>query len=211
MQKLLKSKLFIILLVFILISFSFISFSKANNEITYIFNKQTYNITLPENLVGNFVICRDNGSYTLLYTTSSGYFKITQEFSDGKYGIMCYSDKECTKTKPYNILVLFSSNTTLDYINGNIGSWKPTDYQQRYDFQSMFYSSVDVYYNGELFFQLPPQGITQMLVAETTKAQIMEQMKIIVVGFLKYLIVFVVSLIAFWKGWQFLLGQLRKA
>ena len=43
------------------------------------------------------------------------------------------------------------------------------------------------------------------------KAEIMEQMKITVVGFLKYLIALVISLIAFWKGWQFLSTQLRKA
>lgn len=67
---------------------------------------------------------------------------------------------------------------------------------------------------NEVFFQLTPPveipEITQTLVGEVTKAQIMEQIKTMIVGFLKYLIVLVISLIAFWKGWKFLSTQLRK-
>lgn len=61
------------------------------------------------------------------------------------------------------------------------------------------------------FFPSPPQEITGVLVAETGKAQIMEQIKTMIVGFLKYLIVLVISVIAFYKGWKFLLTQLRKS
>lgn len=61
------------------------------------------------------------------------------------------------------------------------------------------------------FFHQTPQGITATLVEEAMKAKILEQLKIMIVGFLKYLIVFVISVIAFWKGWQFLSMQLKKA
>ena len=67
------------------------------------------------------------------------------------------------------------------------------------------------YDKTSIFFQLPPQGITETLVEETTKVQIAEQLKMMIVGFLKYLIVLVISVIAFWKGWKFLSTQLRKA
>lgn len=76
------------------------------------------------------------------------------------------------------------------------------------------YSSINIVYNDDnskVFFQQAPLGITKTLVEETQKVEIMEQMKIMIVGFLKYLIVLVISLIAFWKGWQFLSTQLRKA
>ena len=39
----------------------------------------------------------------------------------------------------------------------------------------------------------------------------MKQIKTMIVGFLKYLIVFLVSVIAFYKGWKFLSTQLRKS
>lgn len=76
------------------------------------------------------------------------------------------------------------------------------------------------YDKTSVFFQLPPQEVeeveevktvTETLVEETMKSQIMDQMKTMIVGFLKYLIALVISLIAFWKGWQFLSTQLRKA
>ena len=79
---------------------------------------------------------------------------------------------------------------------------------------STFISSVDIYTDvnkSDVFFQKPLQGITQTLVAETEKVQIAEQLKIMIVGFLKYLIALVISVIAFYKGWKFLLMQLRKS
>lgn len=61
------------------------------------------------------------------------------------------------------------------------------------------------------FFQLPPAVITQVLLEETTKAKIMEQIKTMIAGFLKYLIALVISVIAFYKGWKFLSTQLKKS
>lgn len=75
------------------------------------------------------------------------------------------------------------------------------------DFHCTVYTDIN---KSEIFFQAPPQ-ITTILVEETERVQIAEQLKTMIVGFLKYLIVLVISLIAFWKGWQFLLTQLKKA
>ncbi len=59
------------------------------------------------------------------------------------------------------------------------------------------------------FFDPAAQEVTLAQVLEETKP--VEIFKTTIVGFLKYLIAFVVFVIAFWKGWQFLLKQLRQA
>lgn len=61
------------------------------------------------------------------------------------------------------------------------------------------------------FFRLAPVGITQVLLEATTQAKIMEQIKTMIAGFLKYLIALVISVIAFYKGWKFLSTQLKKS
>lgn len=63
--------------------------------------------------------------------------------------------------------------------------------------------------NDDLVFQESPTLST--LRGINFRPMVWEIMKMTIAGFLKYLIVFLVSLIAFWKGWQFLLKQLRKA
>ena len=84
---------------------------------------------------------------------------------------------------------------------------------------TIYIANGDVYNsNDTIFFQGPPPiveeptaEITQVLAEEAQKTQIAEQLKTMIAGFLKYLIVLVISLIAFWKGWQFLSTQLKKA
>lgn len=81
------------------------------------------------------------------------------------------------------------------------------------------YASMDIYNNRNDivfaknidFFYPAPQGITATLVEETEKVQIAEQLKIMIAGFLKYLIALVISVIAFYKGWKFLSTQLKKS
>ncbi len=62
--------------------------------------------------------------------------------------------------------------------------------------------------NDNLVFQKSPTLST--LRGINFRPMVWETMKTMIVGFLKYLIVFLVSLIAFYKGWQFLSMQLRK-
>lgn len=68
-------------------------------------------------------------------------------------------------------------------------------------------------FTDEVVFPVAPQipEITKTLVEQTTQTQIQEQLKLMITGFLKYLIVFVISVIAFWKGWKFLSKQLKRA
>lgn len=95
-----------------------------------------------------------------------------------------------------------------------LGNFNTCNDSPSYYSDYLVYSSMDLYKNGELVFQGPPQqeeGITQILLEETTKAKILDQMKIMIVGFLKYLIALVISVIAFYKAWKFLSKQLKKS
>ena len=65
--------------------------------------------------------------------------------------------------------------------------------------------------DGTIFFPVPPQTLGIIMGTTFKTADMMGTMKIMITGFLKYLIVFVISVVAFWKGWQFLLKHFRKA
>lgn len=98
---------------------------------------------------------------------------------------------------------MFADGVNNFYINSNSFS-----YLANYEYMNTNYTIVDE--NNNLVFPLPPT-VTEVLVEETNKTQIAEQLKIMIAGFLKYLIALVISVIAFWKGWQFLSTQLKKA
>lgn len=92
---------------------------------------------------------------------------------------------------------------------GNSGSWdKLANMSQTVAVLDWQLSSHDIYAsNGDVFFYLPkPTALVQ--IAETiTAKQILGQM----IGLLPLLIVFLIGLVGFWKGWQFLLKILRRA
>lgn len=76
----------------------------------------------------------------------------------------------------------------------------------------ILYSNVDVYdYNNpdKLVFQVAPQGITQALVEQAT--QLGMKPLVGIKEIILVVIVTIVGLIAFWKAWQLLSKQLRKA
>ena len=198
-----------ILSVFLFVAFVLTSIVFASSDLSAN-NGNTY--TLPDftdemKQYPNYLIFVENGGskfnlYFLIdddgyfYNDSSGVYHYGRAFLCSTTGNGYYN----SRTQ--------GTSTSVCKIGGAIGS------------SSIFISSVDIYKDvnkNEIFFQKPPQvipevlGITETLVEETEKVQIAEQLKIMIVGFLKYLIVLVISLIAFWKGWQFLSMQLRKA
>lgn len=76
--------------------------------------------------------------------------------------------------------------------------------------RGLVFSTINIAYASDLdtlFFPLPQT----VLGKEAMKAKILPQLKTMVIGYLKYLVALVVSLIAFWKGWQFLLKTFKKA
>ena len=79
-------------------------------------------------------------------------------------------------------------------------------------------STVDIYksYNSsndgsidEIFFQKTPVPSTLVEVLEMSKPK--EMFQTMIRGIIPYLIALVVGLVAFWKAWQILLKELRKA
>ena len=73
-----------------------------------------------------------------------------------------------------------------------------------------FYSDVDIYTDytcTEIFFQRTPTSLVEVLEV-VAPAKIFQTM---MSGMIPYLIVFVIGLVAFWKAWQLLLKELRRA
>ncbi len=85
----------------------------------------------------------------------------------------------------------------------------------KYNAYPVLYASKGIYNaDHKTFFLTPPPPkveITETLIQEMGKVQVMEKMKTTIVGYLKYLIALVVSVIAFYKGWQFLSKNFKRA
>lgn len=201
-----KNKIFSILCIFLLVITSLFTNVKAieitSDDLTFNIPNGVYNY-----LLGNY----ENGGYLLLVPKSeNAVFKITGE-TNKAYGIMCYFDTSFTTVCPFDSYYLPFGNGT-DFNSSSVSITKDVTTNRTFEKNKpFFYSSFDVYNaSGKIFFQKPLLGITKTLVVETEKAQIAEQIKIMIAGFLKYLIALVISVIAFWKGWQFLSIQLRK-
>ena len=85
----------------------------------------------------------------------------------------------------------------------------------RYNPENIVYSSLDIYDDsGNMVFQGAPQvnqipEITKTLVEQTT--QVGMQPLTLIKTLLPIVIVTIVGLIGFWKAWQLLLKNLRKA
>ena len=185
--------LIVILIMFLILSFSINIYAYDFTDINE--NKQSIQ-DIPENLLSkNFCLSYYREVYTLwVMTDNTGYFYI-----DGNY---VYSSINPVERYEYN---------------KNINEWKligrqyltsgSSDWILKRDFS---YSNTIVYSNkaqeGIFFYQ--PQTI---MGAVAMKTEVTKQLKTTIAGFLKYLIVLVISLIAFYKGWQFLSMQLRKA
>lgn len=183
----------------------FVSFTNVKaSDVSY----DDLTFTIPDNienyLLGNY----ESGGYLLLVPNSeNAVFKITGD-TESVIGITCYTDTTFSTLCPFDSYYLPSgTNFNSAYLTKNV-----TDNRTFKKSSAFYYSDFDVLYSdGTVFFQKPLLGITEALVVETNKAQIAEQLKKIITGFLKYLIALVISVIAFWKGWQFLLTQLKKA
>lgn len=143
----------------------------------------------------NFVLSEYQGVYTIwVMSDKTGYFYIDNDY--------VYSSINPVARYEYNSIYeewRFKGN---QYLSSGSSDWiKKANFA---------YSNTIVFSNkgkDNVFFPLPQTILGKV----TVKAEIMKELKTTIVGFLKYLIVLVVSLIAFWKGYQFLSRQLRKA
>lgn len=205
-----KNKIFPIVCIFLLIVSVFFTNVNADNTNYFVYNGKTY--ILPDEC-SNYVVFEFESKLWLYFNNSnfwglhagSGYYDLFSYASNSGYGT---SDNRVS----YSIWTIGLNDTDFSKsINKMERTWGYICYNGLENVK-IYSSNVDIHNtDGSIFFQPTPLGITQTLVAETGKAQIMEQIKTMIVGFLKYLIVLVISVIAFYKGWKFLLTQLRKS
>lgn len=207
-NKILLNKMLLIFLVFVIAVSACFSNVKASSTKYITANNVTY--TLPNECTDYYIIFKYDGKIWLYFGNTpywgvhkgSGYYDLFIYASDKGYGsadnrLSCYQYAINLDSTDFSQPVE-KYNRTWGYCCGSLENFE------------VLYSSVDIHdTSGGIFFHQTPLGISQTLVAETGKAQIMEQIKTMFLGFLKYLIVLVISVIAFYKGWKFLSTQLR--
>lgn len=208
MKNILKNKLLIVfVLCFILVSTISTSCFASSFDFQIIYEDKTYDVILSDKLkeYPYFILGETDDSYHI-YLSSTPF--VSSFYDHGNYDTFnCNSYHAFLKTD-YNfeqfVEALASSGCT---------SWGMSNVPLSY----CFYSSHDICDSeGNVVFQgAPPVNqipeITKTLVEQTTQAQIQEQLKTMIIGFLKYLTVFVISVLAFWKGWKFLSKQFKTA
>lgn len=213
MRNIFKYKTLIIISLFILLLFTFSVSSFSGSSIVY--EGQSYtlsdylssfkNITIfkkvdKQGKFYSYVYCASNSDYNIIagdfgFTVSSGlstdYIFFNDVFYDNLEGLLSSGEEYSRRVNT------FHNSEYMVNISSNI-----------------IYSNCDVKDSeGNVVFQGAPQvpEITKTLVEQTTQAQITQQLQTMIVGFLKYLIVFVILVISFWKGLKFLLRQLQEA
>lgn len=202
-----KNKSFSIVCIFLLIVllFSNFRFVKANSLITYVDFDSDLTFDAPQIDNEGYPYYFVHNPYGTCYTIlddNKGYFYLDSSSPRRIYASCSSKCYFLNNTGDGWYLVASNSPgkvSDVDSVDQDFGVL---------DFHCTVYSDVN---KSDVFFQKPLQGITQTLVAETEKAQIAEQIKAMIVGFLKYLIALVISVIAFYKGWKFLSMQLRKS
>lgn len=191
-----KINKFIVIILLLFLIINVFSINTYAYDFTDINDKKQSIPDLPSDVLEkNFVLSEYVGSYTIwVMSDKTGYFYI-----DNNY---VYASINPVARYEYNAIYeewRFKGN---QYLSSGSSDWIKKE--------NFSYSNIIVFSNKEkdnVFFPLPQTVLGRV----TMKAEIMKEMKTTMVGFLKYLIVFLVSLIAFYKGWQLLLRQLRKA
>lgn len=224
MKNILKNKLYVILILFITFLCIITTNCFATCDVIY-HGKKAYLPDIPK--VDGFekamIICRTKNDldYYTLYLSNKDLRIDT--YNEYKYGRIYFGGS--------TLYIYALAKDKDNYVWKETGMYEqPSYYKYLYNITSSDttwngFSDVDttsfVYANYELkhedgttVFQLPPPKeipqITQVLVEETTKTQMKEQLMKMLLGFLKYLVVLVILVISFWKGWKFLSRQLQK-
>ena len=197
-----KNKILTISIIFILLSFIFINSCFAyssSNSVQTLFSACTnylddHNITYYDYVVLEKYNAKE---YIFIFLTNSNYtFKAntSKNYISANYNIIFHFDSN------EEDLSVFSSNTgSTVYDIFSLSMFYPT------------YSTFDIYNSSNaLFFQLtpvPPSTLVEALEISKPKETFQTMMS----GIIPYLIALVVGLVAFWKAWQLLLKELRRA
>lgn len=214
-----KNRLLSILFVFIFFSFVFINSSYAvrtGADFTELF-EYSYWEEFKEDVIKDrpFYIKDNTDDYYLLYCypCNSHYDSWDIESNDIYFymdngTLVCRNDtlnEECTHFSDY---VLREDNFSTSHdcwaYGGDYFTKDVLDTNMEIYLNQPIYSDVN---RTEIFFSPVPATLAQVLELNSP----VKTFQTMIVGMIPYLIAFLVGLVAFWKAWQLLLKELRKA
>lgn len=209
-MEILKNKLFIISSLFLLLILGMSTSSFASINVTY--NETEYEFPDPPIVEGhtNFVIYptgfTSGAEFRLVFMPDT--MTSTQDFFDFKYNTSTPSD-----VYPYWSTKTGCKVSIYDF-DGDNNEWVFYMANTNCNVKKIIYTTVDFYdAEGNVLFQKAPQvvipEITKTLVEQTTQVGMkpLTQIKTL----LPIVIVTIVGLIGFWKAWQLLSKQLKRA
>lgn len=229
MQNLLKNKLFIIFLMFLMLTFLSTKVLATSNE-SNLMSFNTYKGLNVELEIPPFPDCTsiEDFGYVILELSGKDVFLIyfskslNTNFpyitSDSKFVVTYDSFSQASGVKNFKEGLLYkldiSSNSWAE--DGSLGS-ATVDGKNLFlnSFNDIYYSTVDIYdRNGNVVFQQAPQlnqipDITKTLVEQTTQLGMKPLIQIKTL--LPIVIATILGLIGFWKAWQLLFKNLKKA
>ena len=199
-----KNKILTISIIFILLTFVFINtnvfagnLGDLNVDITTISHTQ-YGYVIYKSTDGNiYLACSPDSIHpNATYTNNHICFSGTSGYSSGSSWI----------TKVYKINSDNSITFIADQQPGNSSDYKVSE---------VYYSDRDIYTQNKasLFFLATPipDPIPETLAGVLEMSNPTQTFQTMMRGIIPYLIALVVGLVAFWKAWQLLLKELRKA
>lgn len=217
MKNILNNRILVILSIFVILITSLCTSCFASSDLKFS-NDETYTLSDFSEFVGN-------DSYIIVYGSNKNLGKrfLLLPYNKEQYKVLLYKSGDYYSLQLHSIDTdggyNYSKKYTFRYCLDKNSAWLSGTTSDSSGFYfdggiECVYTTDDIYdTEGNLVFQGAPQipEITKTLVEQTTQTQIQEQLKLMITGFLKYLIVFVISVIAFWKGWKFLSKQLKRA
>lgn len=204
-----KNKILTVSIIFILLSFAFINFSLGFtiNSITCDYNGTTYTLDLPDEVYNYsyYFIARQIGTdQVFIYCSNEPFIyneKCSAYYDSNKVDCLtCYKSTVCyykyklTTSTEWEFL----SKTGL-HVSGILTP------SQNYWYE-FIYTNVDICdSSGTVFFQQTPLTLEEVLMKAEAVKTFQTMMKNVVIS----LLVFLISFVALYKGWNFLRTQLK--
>lgn len=215
-----KNKILSILCIFILVSFIFINNNafavSYSTEFTEIYEYSYWN-DFNNNVINGrpyFIVPRGDGSYALFaYPCELSYSHWNFETDDVYFyikngALICRNSTLNEETSHFSDYVLYSDSYDTVHTCWDLGrDFFTTDIivnNSDIQLSESIYSDVE---RKEYFFSPVPVNLAQALELHNPMTSFQTMTR----GMIPYLIVFLVGLVAFWKAWQLLLKELRKA
>lgn len=160
----------------------------------------------------SFIVNNNTYSNELINLTNFSKILVLKDYNS--YHFFCLSDNQTYTINSDNYIVfknikysLFFGGADTPYFSGLETSSRNFSLNFN-DNKKIIYSNFDIVNdNGDVVFQKPVLTLGKVL----EKNSPVKMFQIMTHGTITYLIVFLVGLVAFWKAWQLLSKELRKA